>query len=217
MRAATRLLASIARTNQQYLEAGAPTGLTGLLTHGTPRSTLLYLYSSTLDALKTLPEHSVYRQSTEALTKHRMSIVESVKPTGLSEWQERVSGLVEQHPDAFRKVKSINGQGHNVVYFEPPPESNFRSEDDEVNAPYKGVPHAEGPRSEEEVAGRGAAMARDPRADAASRLEIEAEPPLTLIQVGEIEKAIGAGLIEEVIAVAQGEKRLVETMRRDKM
>ncbi|KAG9622147.1 hypothetical protein KCU64_g20939, partial [Aureobasidium melanogenum] len=66
MRASSRLLAQASR----FLTPGAPTGLTGVLTHAAPRSTLLYLYNSTLDKLKQFPEHSVYRQSTEALTKH---------------------------------------------------------------------------------------------------------------------------------------------------
>lgn len=84
MKAALRLLASV--KSARYLEPGNPTGLTGLYNHPAPRSTLLYLYSTTLDRLKELPEHSVYRQSVEALTKHRKSLVESVKPEGFDDW-----------------------------------------------------------------------------------------------------------------------------------
>lgn len=215
MRPAIRLFASLSRTT--YLEAGAPTGLTGLLTHGTPRSTLLYLYSSTLDALKQFPEHSVYRKSTEALTKHRLSIVESVKPEGLSAWHDRVNKLVDDHPEAFRRVKELNGDGFNIVYREPPPESHYKSDEARVNAPYKARPQLEGPRFPDEVAGRGDALARDVIGEELSKLTIEAEPPLTLDQVGEIETKIGAGLIEEIIAVAEGEKGLVETLREAKV
>lgn len=216
MRATLRLLASVSRS-AQYLEPGAPTGLTGLYTHATPRSSLLYLYNSTLEQLKTLPEHSVYRKSTEALTKHRMSIVEAVKPEGLSEWQQRVSKLVEDHPEAFRRVKAINGEGHNIVYREPPPEEYFKTEDEKINAPYMAKPQLEGPRLEEEVADRGDQLARDVVGERINRLQIEAEPPLTLEQVGEIETKIGAGLIEEIIQVAEGEKALVETMQENKV
>lgn len=87
MRAAMRLLASV--KPERFLEAGNPTGLTGLFTHSSPRPTLLYLYSATLEKLKAIPEHSVYRQSTEALTKHRYNIVDSFKPPGYDEWRKR--------------------------------------------------------------------------------------------------------------------------------
>lgn len=99
MRAATRLLASVKPA--RFLEAGNPTGLTGLLTHAAPRSTLLFLYESTLDRLQSFPEHSVYRQSTEAITKHRHAIVDSVKPAGYDEWSQRMAEIIEKHPAAF--------------------------------------------------------------------------------------------------------------------
>ena len=84
MKSALRLLASV--RSGRYLEPGNPTGLTGLYNHPAPRSTLLYLYTATLERLKELPEHSVYRQSAEALTRHRRSLVESVKPEGFDDW-----------------------------------------------------------------------------------------------------------------------------------
>jgi NADH dehydrogenase (ubiquinone) 1 alpha subcomplex subunit 5 len=85
----------------RYLEAGSPTGLTGLFTHPAPRSTLIYLYSSTLDKLKQFPESSLYRQSTEALTKHRMSIVSAVEPAGYKEWAEKAKKIIAEHPEVF--------------------------------------------------------------------------------------------------------------------
>ena len=100
MRSTFRRLATVKPS--RYLEAGNPTGLTGLLNHPAPRSTLLYLYGSTLDKLKAFPEHSIYRQSTEALTRHRMKIIESIKPEGYEEWQKRAKELVEKNPDAFQ-------------------------------------------------------------------------------------------------------------------
>lgn len=108
MRAAFRLLASV--KPGQFLEAGAPTGLTGLLTHPSPRSTLLYHYNATLDKLKQLPESSVYRQSTEALTKHRLSIVEQSKPAGWDEWQERIKLQVSEDPDNYKVMETSGGQ-----------------------------------------------------------------------------------------------------------
>ena len=112
MRPSLRLLAIV--KPGRYLEAGNPTGLTGLLNHPTPRSTLLYLYGSTLDKLKGFPDHSVYKQSTEALTRHRMKIIESIKPEGFEQWQQRASELVEKNLDAFKpgsKYKKLESDG----------------------------------------------------------------------------------------------------------
>lgn len=89
-----RMLASV--KPERFLEAGNPTGLTGLFTHPNPRSTLLYLYGTTLEKLKAIPEHSVYRQSTEALTKHRYNIVDSFKPPGYAEWTQRMEEKMDK-------------------------------------------------------------------------------------------------------------------------
>jgi NADH dehydrogenase (ubiquinone) 1 alpha subcomplex subunit 5 len=84
-----------------FLEPGAPTGLTGLRTHPSPRSTLLYIYSNTLDKLKAFPESSLYRQSTEAITKHRMGLIESIKPAGYEEWSAKAKATLQEHPEVF--------------------------------------------------------------------------------------------------------------------
>jgi NADH dehydrogenase (ubiquinone) 1 alpha subcomplex subunit 5 len=99
MRRTLRQLAAVKPA--RYLEAGSPTGLTGLFTHPSPRSTLLYLYSSTLDKLKEFPESSLYRQSTEALTKHRLSIITAVEPEGYKEWVEKAKQTIAEHPEVF--------------------------------------------------------------------------------------------------------------------
>jgi NADH dehydrogenase (ubiquinone) 1 alpha subcomplex subunit 5 len=99
MRRTSRLLAAVKPA--RYLEAGTPTGLTGLFTHAAPRSTLIYIYSSTLDKLKQLPESSIYRQSTEALTKHRLNIVNSVVPAGFEEWSAKAKKIIAEHPEVF--------------------------------------------------------------------------------------------------------------------
>lgn len=91
-----------ARVFARYLEAGTPTGLTGLWTHGTPRSTLLYLYGTTLSKLQTMPETSMYRQSVEAVTKHRMSLVEEMVPPGYEQWAIKAKELVSQNAAQFR-------------------------------------------------------------------------------------------------------------------
>src|SRR5436190_13369594 len=79
-----------------------PTGITGLRHHPQPRNQLLGVYTATLESLKEIPEHSVYRQSVEALTKDRMKIVESTEDTNAIEAQIG-QGLVEEVIDAAEK------------------------------------------------------------------------------------------------------------------
>lgn len=178
MRAATRLLANIQPS--RFLEAGSPTGLTGLFTHPTPRSTLLYIYSSTLDKLKKFPESSVYRQSTEALTKHRMAIIESVKPEGLDAWRERVRSTVEAHPEAFRQIGTLaDDKSINFVYKDHARAGVATEEFDDE--PIE-KPELEGPRTVAEKAKQGEVFARDLKAENAKIPRIEAEPPLSLDQ-----------------------------------
>ena len=93
----------------RYLEPGTPTGLTGLRTHTSPRATLLYLYASTLDKLQAAPEHSLYRQSVEAVTKHRKSLVESVIPEGYAAWEETAAKLIQEHPDLVSEKRNADG------------------------------------------------------------------------------------------------------------
>jgi NADH dehydrogenase (ubiquinone) 1 alpha subcomplex subunit 5 len=174
MRPSSRVLAQAAR----LLTPGAPTGLTGVLTHAAPRSTLLYLYNSTLDKLKQFPEHSVYRQSVEALTKHRLSIVESVKPEGLEEWQARVKSVVEAHPNAFRSIASSNNEV-NIVYKESALKG-METDDYEDEPIQKQEP--EGPRMRAHKAHQEHTFMADPQADNEMIPRIEPEPPLSADQ-----------------------------------
>lgn len=107
MRPTLRLFANVKPA--RYLEPLAPTGLTGLVTHPSPRPTLIYLYTQTLEKLKQFPESSAYRQSTEALTRHRLSIIESTKPPGFDEWLQRVQKLVAENPEEFKKARLPSG------------------------------------------------------------------------------------------------------------
>jgi len=103
MRSALRLLANVKPA--RYLEPHTPTGLTGLTTHPSPRPTLINVYRQTLEKLKALPETSVYRQSTEALTRHRLNIIESTKPPGYDSWVQRAKEAIAKHPEHFNNVK----------------------------------------------------------------------------------------------------------------
>ena len=226
MRAAVRLLAAV---KPQFLESGAPTGLTGLFNHRTPRGTLSYLYNSTLDKLKHIPESSVYRQSTEALIKHRLSIVESFKPEGYEAWHEQVKKQLQEHKDVtgaqgIAVLHSHGGDQYVTI--------RQKQEDDDRILEWDGEEVMElqqGTRTEEERAKEEKAKERVARRSAGRQLEIEPEPPLNreqyvvchggwkpfgtnVYRIEEIETQIGAGLIEEVIQVAEGEHMLVNRM-----
>ncbi|KAK4246391.1 ETC complex I subunit conserved region-domain-containing protein [Corynascus novoguineensis] len=218
MRATLRLFAAV-RPAARYLEAGTPTGLTGLYTHGSPRSTLLYLYSSTLEKLKAVPEHSVYRQSVEALTKHRMGLVEAVVPPGYDEWADKAQKLLSEHPDKFdvkgsdsiygaRAIKVERG-GRAFVVRQIPVKEDMRYE--EWDGEKDEGPELEGSRTLEERQDLKHIFERKDISDV-EHVEWEPEPQLTADQVEELETKIGAGLIEEVIQVAEGELKLVDTM-----
>lgn len=97
MRSSLRLLT-------RYLTPGAPTGLAGLTVHPAPHSTLVYLYSQTLDRLQRLPESSAYRKATENLTRHRLSIVDAVKPAGFEAWQERIRSELKNDARHYREA-----------------------------------------------------------------------------------------------------------------
>lgn len=177
MKTTLRLLASV--KPGRFLEAGNPTGLTGLFTHPSPRSTLLFLYGSTLDKLKVLPEHSVYRQSTEALTKHRMKIMESIKPAGYDEWAQRASAKVQAHPELFKPGMSSStyGEAGGQAYVEVKQVDD--SEDQEWDGE-RGAATLEGTRNQEDGS-KNAAMMRQKKPDITT-VQWEPEPPLEATQ-----------------------------------
>ena len=224
MRNTLRLLATV--KPGRYLEAGNPTGLTGLFTHPAPRSTLLYLYGATLDKLKAFPDHSVYRQSTEALTKNRMKVVESIKPEGYDEWAEKAAEKIEKYPEAFQPGRfyahsSAGGEDFVTVEYKEFEKQEWTS--------------LEGTRSSEERAAEVALLRKGGQEDYSKVVNWEPEPPLEASQyvrhlkllekvypwqcadvivhrISDAENQIGGGLIEEVIQVAEGELKLVEIM-----
>jgi len=69
----------------------------------------------------------------------------------------------------------------------------------------------EGTRNTEERRGQSVLGMKRPGEDVKT-VEWESEPALSLEQVEEIENKIGAGLIEEVVQVAEGELKLVDVM-----
>lgn len=150
MRCTFRRLASTHAA--RYLETGTPTGLTGLFTHPSPRSTLLYTYHSTLEALSKLPEYSLYRQSTEAITKHRMAIVASVEPPGFAAYVEKTKATIAAHPWAFADRDGdkyeVEKDGKKFLVVKPKPIRDELTE--EWDGRKEGPLPLEGTRSEEE-------------------------------------------------------------------
>jgi NADH dehydrogenase (ubiquinone) 1 alpha subcomplex subunit 5 len=189
MRATFRLLAAV-RPAARFLEPGTPTGLTGLTTHASPRSTLLYLYTSTLEKLKAVPDHSVYRQSVEALTKHRMALVEGVLPPGYDEWSERAQKLVSEHPGEFAvaqkddvggaKAIKLDRGGHAFVVHQIPVKRDMRYE--EWDGEQDEGPELEGSRTIEEKEDLKHIFERRDIADVQQQVEWEPEPQLTADQ-----------------------------------
>ncbi|KAI9639956.1 hypothetical protein NHQ30_011686 [Ciborinia camelliae] len=208
----------------RYLEPNTPTGLTGLLTHPSPRAALLYIYSSTLDKLQQFPSTSLYRQSTEALTNHRFKIVESVVPTGYEEWVAKAKETMAAHPEVFttpeggihfdegRNVK-LNVGGKVFVQSKNDKEVDWSREewDGEV-----GSAELEGVRSTQERKGQSVLGKERPGEDE-KQIVWENEPALNVEQIEEIENKIGAGLIEEVIQVAKGELTLIDILLKAKV
>jgi len=178
MRPATRHLA-------KFLEPGAPTGLAGLRTHPAPRSTLIYLYSSTLSKLGAVPAQSPYRQATEALTKQRLAAVEALKPDGFDAWYDRARAQIEAHREKVGGDDALAYGGRSFVMariFEP--EVDEREKAAEWDGEPEGKPTEEGPRSQEV---RDREMAEATEETAASREELPAvdpEPMLTHEQYG---------------------------------
>ena len=187
MRRTLRQLAAVKPA--RYLEAGTPTGLAGLLTHASPRSSLIYLYSSTLSKLSKFPESSLYRQSTEAVTNHRLNIVKSVLPEGIEKYREYVKAFVEKNPDVMTKGReelAAEGIEYQGQRFEGEEflVTTVGEEYDEIETEWDGEEQKvelEGTRTAAERKGQGSiGDKRRPSGD--GPVKLDPEPPLTVDQ-----------------------------------
>ncbi|KAI4103636.1 MAG: hypothetical protein LQ339_004165 [Xanthoria mediterranea] len=204
MRSTSRLFAVV--KSERFLTPGNPTGLTGLLTHPAPRSQLIYLYSSTLDKLSKIPEHSVYRQSAEAITRQRLNIINGFKPPGYEEWAQRAKQKIDEHPNVFGKDREPSTVFMSAQLTEERDQRDVQWDNRKQPAGLEGTRTAEERTQQSAVATKAAFT---PEADI---VQWENEPPLEASQIAEIEDKIGAGLIEEIIQVAEGENQLVDTI-----
>ncbi|RMZ86065.1 hypothetical protein DV737_g8, partial [Chaetothyriales sp. CBS 132003] len=216
MRSSSRLLATV-KAAAKYLEPNTPTGLTGLTTHPAPRTALLYNYHTTLSKLAQLPASSVYRQATEALTKQRLKIVEETVPEGFDAYLERVKKQIDGHPEAYGKLKAADGSFSYsaLIVKRPEPWDGSTTRKDAFtegsNTEATAEKKVELYKDELDAVAKVVKEGETPTVD-----DLEVEPPLTaeqyVIGISSIENKIGAGLIEEVIQVAEGELQLVDTM-----
>jgi len=174
----------------RFLEAGAPTGLAGLHNHPTPRKALLYLYNSTLEKLQQIPESSLYRQSTEALVRHRLNIVKGIEPEGYAAWKEKADKIIAEHPDVFNTPE---GETHykggkylkevkNGEVFVTIKGEGFRDENtEEWDGATDTSAELEGTRTTRERA-KQVELTRPMANDFMKDVKFEAEPPLTVQQ-----------------------------------
>lgn len=72
------------------------TGITGVGVHPAPLPALAETYQKTLTALGAIPQTSVYRQGVEALTRHKLSIVENAKEDVAAVEKELKEGQIEE-------------------------------------------------------------------------------------------------------------------------
>ncbi|KAI1096035.1 ETC complex I subunit conserved region-domain-containing protein [Rostrohypoxylon terebratum] len=228
MRSSLRLFAAV-KPGARYLEAGVPTGLTGLWTHAAPRSALIFWYSQTLEKLKKIPEASLYRQSIEALTRHRLSVVQAVEPPGYAEWHAQARKIVDEHPDGqFPVITQTPGGGqltagtilkHEVngeVFLHEVSRRRVDKRYEEWDGEADEGPGSEGLKGEEDRKDF-EKMFREPIQRPDQGVPWVSEPQLTADQIVEIENKLGSGLIEEVIKLAENECKLVDIMYENKV
>lgn len=91
-------LASAARTR-------ASTHITGVPVHPAPLAALEKVYDSTLSLLNTLPQESVYRNATSAVTEYRLAVIKQIKD------QEKAQGRNADNEEAIAKFEDKVDQG----------------------------------------------------------------------------------------------------------
>ncbi|KAG1825989.1 NADH2 dehydrogenase [Suillus subaureus] len=75
------------------------TGIVGLAVHPNPLPELSNTYNSTLSVLASIPPTSVYRQGVEALTKHKLNIVQGANGDIASVEKQLDEGQIEESLD----------------------------------------------------------------------------------------------------------------------
>jgi NADH dehydrogenase (ubiquinone) 1 alpha subcomplex subunit 5 len=96
----TRLCPAMFRLTPRLCQAlKRSTGVTGLAVHPNPLPQLIKTYESTISALSSIPQTSVYRQGTEALTRHKLSVVQAVNGDIAAAERKLDEGQIEESLD----------------------------------------------------------------------------------------------------------------------
>ncbi|WOO82873.1 NADH dehydrogenase [ubiquinone] 1 alpha subcomplex subunit 5 [Vanrija pseudolonga] len=109
---ASRPLFAVAKTLK------ASTGITGVPVHSNPLPALTKVYNQTLTSLSALPATSVYRQAAEALTKHRLAVVEKANGD-IPAVEKELGTIVEVALQEAESELSLSGQVAEWKVWEP--------------------------------------------------------------------------------------------------
>ncbi|KAI0335312.1 NADH2 dehydrogenase [Cubamyces sp. BRFM 1775] len=83
------------------------TGITGLKVHHDPVPELKKTYEATLQTLSAIPQSSVYRQGTEALTLHKLKVLEKANGNVATIEKELDEGQIEESLDIAQDELSL--------------------------------------------------------------------------------------------------------------
>ncbi|KND02943.1 uncharacterized protein SPPG_02022 [Spizellomyces punctatus DAOM BR117] len=86
------------------------TGLYGVPVHPNPRPHLISLYQRIIHTAERLPAASAYRQSAEALAKHRLAVVEKHEDVSAIEQEiqaGQIEELIEQAEDELKLIPKM--------------------------------------------------------------------------------------------------------------
>ncbi|KAI0361668.1 NADH2 dehydrogenase [Trametes cingulata] len=83
------------------------TGITGLRVHHDPLPELKKTYEATLQTLSAIPQSSVYRQGTEALTLHKLKVVEKANGNVAAVEEVLDEGQIEEVLDVAQDELSL--------------------------------------------------------------------------------------------------------------
>ena len=153
-----------------------------------------------------MPESSLYRQSTEALTRHRLSIISAAEPEGHAAWSEKAQKTIVEHPEVFNtpaggvphdesKHVKVTKLGQHFVVSEPELEVDDTRE--EWDSEVQTVGFSSGGMSEEDEAKDQGVMDMERPGSDTKTVELDPEPQLTADQyvpfgMGSVEMCINA-------------------------
>lgn len=86
-------------TRPLYQALKQTTGITGLAVHPNPLPELTKTYQGTLSVLESIPPTSLYRQGVEALTRHKLNVVQKSNGDVTAVEKELNEGQIEESLD----------------------------------------------------------------------------------------------------------------------